>query len=270
MSEWTRDTPWRQGQLLPSEVVEPLKKSSCIPEELIGVANPLVIVASHDCDIAQSEEKEPNIEVVFGRRIEVLDGNCTNAKAPRTLHIQFEGTPPLLAEFVARNKQSIQKTCLNSYSPNNQCVLSEKERNTFACWLAARYRRSAFPDKFEKLLKECKLDKAIVRAMKPTNNFIDKVLFDLEESSNTESVYVLGITLLYSSEPDFEKATKVAISAKEAIENVFSKLGKDSGLENSYVDIISDNALTYQQFTALKPWRLDYISLGSEPQQPVD
>ena len=34
-------------------------------------------------------------------------------------------------------------------------------------------------------------------------------------------------------------------------------------------DPVSESVLTYQQFKQLKRWRLEHISLGAEPQQPV-
>lgn len=84
MVEWTRETPWRQGHLLTDEAANAL-----------GLGNPehpddtVVIVATHDCDLAQLPESEAAIEVVVGRRIEAMDGNYTYAKTARTLHIKF-------------------------------------------------------------------------------------------------------------------------------------------------------------------------------------
>ena len=73
MAEWNRDeTQWRQGLLLASDAVEALGLDHSEFSE-----RTLVIVASHDCDLAQSPEKEPHIEVVIGRLAPEKDGNST-------------------------------------------------------------------------------------------------------------------------------------------------------------------------------------------------
>ena len=59
MTQWGRDTPWRQGHLLPDEAVGALGIRSDSGDPKIAV------VISHDCDIAQPPE------LGTGRR-----GNC--------------------------------------------------------------------------------------------------------------------------------------------------------------------------------------------------
>ena len=82
MAEWNRDTPWRQGHLLGADATEALGLGHAgTPDQT------LVIVASHDCDLAQSPEGEPTIEVVVGRLVTEKDGNCTHAKNARKLQV---------------------------------------------------------------------------------------------------------------------------------------------------------------------------------------
>jgi len=78
---------WRQGQLLSDEAVS-----------AIGLRHPefpddtLVIMATHPCDLAQLPDKEPQVEIIIGRRIDRLDGNNTHAKSSRTLHVNLQAT----------------------------------------------------------------------------------------------------------------------------------------------------------------------------------
>ncbi|WP_449769211.1 hypothetical protein [Klebsiella pneumoniae] len=87
MTEWQRNTPWRQGHLLESAVATELGLND--PDEPDST---LVIVISQDCDIAQNPTVEPQIEIVIGRRIgdDVDKGNNTNAKNARKLCLSFE------------------------------------------------------------------------------------------------------------------------------------------------------------------------------------
>jgi hypothetical protein len=81
--------------------------------------------------------------------------------------------------------------------------------------------------------------------------------------------------LLYASEPDAEAAAELASQVKKKIEHAFkSKLyDAESGnwqcIELRYVDAISDEAITVSLSERYKKWRLDYISMGADPQQPV-
>lgn len=276
MADWQRDTTWRQGRLLTPEAVQTLG--------LLHPTHPadtLVIVASHDCDLAQLIASEPQAELLVGRRLETLDGNFTHAKAARTLHIGFAGDDPVLAEFVATAKCSIGKELLGDFQPAEPSRLSPAGQATFQRWLAARYHRSAFPDEFERrLVRETRLAERIAKAVKPHGELITAVLFDVDEGvervrNGPYDVYLLDITLLHATEPDFAQAEAAASTAKRAIQSDFERklfdaqTGQWQSIELRYLDVMSEEALTYRQFTLLKRWRLDHISLGAEPPQPL-
>jgi len=266
MADWTRNTPWRQGCLLSAEATQLLKLAH--PQEP-GVT--IVIVATHDCDLAQPIAIEPSIEVIVGRKISAVDGNYTSAKNARTLHVRFEGDPPFFAEFSATTKLSLDKEQFIGLLPEARFQLSPSSKLIFERWLAARYRRSAFPDEFERRLRAAKLDDRLAKAVKPHGERISLVLFDVDER---DDIYVLDIVLLHSVEPDAQESQEAAEKAKSDIQTAFNKLRDPQSdqwqnIELRYIDVISEEALTYRQFTLLRPWRLDYISLGGEPQQPI-
>lgn len=276
MAEWARDTPWRQGDLLTDEATTALGLAhSEHPDDTI------IIVATHNCDLAQSSENEPMVELVVGRRIDSMDGNYTHAKTARILHSQFEGNPPLLAEFTATGKRSISKKALIGFEPRASQHLSPSGQTTFQRWLAARYRRSAFPDEFERrLVRDTTLANKIAKAIKPHGELIVAVLFDVDEGQDRaktgpDDVYVLDITLLHSVEVNFNQAEAAALTAKNVIQAAFKDklfdqgLGKWQNIELRYCDVLSEEAITYHQFSLMKPWRLEYISLGADPQQPI-
>ena len=275
MPEWTRNTLWRQGHLL---TVEAVTANDLIHPEF--PEDTVVIVATHNCDIVQSPEKEPQVEVVVGRRILAPDGNYTHAKSSRTLHITFAGDEPLLAEFVITEKHSILKEQLGAFEPEAKHQLPPSSLVTFQSWLASRYRRSAFPDEFERRFNASGLDDKIAKAVRPHGEMITAVFFDVDEGQEIArtgpgDVYVLDIYLLHVTSPDFNAAEASANQAKADIENGFrSKLldgqsGNWKSIELRYVEVISEEALTYLQSKLLKKWRLDHISLGADPQQPV-
>ena len=276
MAEWNRDTPWRQGHLLGDDALEALGLHHAVAPD-----KTLVIVASHDCDLAQAPEGEPVVEVVVGRLVTEKDGNCTHAKNARKLHVEFAGAADFCAEFEAPAKQSIEKRVLKDFVPRPEAQLSPENHAIFQMWLASRYRRSAFPDEFERRLtsKEFKLHEKIAKAVKPLGELIAGVFFDVDEGAEVardgpDDTYTLDITILHSADSDFEAAEKAADTAAKAIEKAFRDKLFDptktwQHIELRSCDPVSESVLTYQQFKQLKRWRLEHFSLAAEPQQPV-
>lgn len=275
MADWNRDTPWRQGDLLTAEAAAAFGL-----QHAGGQEQTIVIVATHDCDLAQSPESEPLVEVVVGSDIAKLDGNFTHAKTARKLHVELSGVPPCKAEFEATGKTRIGKTELAAFAPQVDVRLSHESLAIFQYWLASRYRRSAFPDEFERRLKdETKLAKKITKALEPHGAMIAGIFFDVDNGDENARVgeddpYVLDIYVLHPAEPDFMAAEAAAQQAANEIQHAFrDKLFTPTRtwkyIELRFCEVISESVLTYQQFKMLKRWRLEHISLGNEPQQPV-
>ena len=276
MEEWNRDTPWRQGHLLDKDAIEALGLHHAVAPD-----KTLVIIASHDCDLAQAPEGEPAVEVVVGRLVTDKDGNCTHAKNARKLHVEFAGAAFIGAEFEATAKVSIDKRALNDFVPRPEAHLSPENHAIFQMWLASRYRRSAFPEEFERrlTLKDFKLHEKIAKAVKPHGELIVGIFFDVDEGAEVtrnspDDTYTLDITILHLADPDFDAAEKAAETAAKAIEQAFRDKLLDPTKTWQHIELrscepVSESVLTYQQFKQLKRWRLEHISLAAEPQQPV-
>ena len=275
MAEWNRDTPWRQGRLLGNDAIEALGLHSAAPDQTV------VIVATHDCDLAQTPEAEPLVEVIVGLLVTHKDGNCTHSKNARKLHIEFAGEVVFWAEFEATAKSSIDKRLMNKFMPRPDARLSPENHAIFQMWLASRYRRSAFPDEFERRLtsKEFKIHEKIAKAVKPHGELIAGIFFDVDEGQEVtrdspDDTYTLDVTILHAADPDFDAAEKAAQTVAEAIEKAFRDKLFNPTKTWQYIELrsceaISESVLTYQMFKQLKRWRLEHISLAADPQQSV-
>lgn len=275
MAEWNRNTPWRQGHLLSQDAVTALGLCyAAAPEQTV------VIVSSHDCDLAQTPEEEPKIEVVIGCLVTDKDGNCTHAKNARKLHVEFVGGDTFWAEFKATAKHFVDKLRLNELEPRPGVHLTSENHTIFQMWLASRYRRSAFPDEFERrLVQKTKLAEKIAKAVKPHGELISGVFFDVDEGVEVmrigpDDTYTLDIIILYAAAPDVDAAARAASQAVDAIQTAFKAKLLMSNQQWQYIelrfcDAISESVLSYQQFKQLKRWRLEHISLAADPQQSV-
>ena len=275
MTEWQRDNPWRQGFILSSDSVKAL--------DLVYPKSPedtVVVVISHDCDLAQSSDAEPYCEVIVGLRVDNIKGNLANAKNIRRLHLPFSGGEiELSAEFNATDKKIIGKSVLINHQPATTIRLTRAELTILQNWLAVRYRRSSFADEFDRRIKnkDAKFYEKFVDIIKKSGTSLLTVLFDVnsgEEANRAgpDDTYTLSILLVFNVEEDPAEAESIARSAAERIEVLFRKCffvsGKWRDVELRDCDAVSEAAITLHAARLLKPWHFDYLSLREEPQGP--
>lgn len=270
-----RETPWRQGLVLEHQVALDLGLA------FIEAADQgVVVVVSHDCDIANDAAREPEVEVIVGRRIAAL-GADTNAKTARRLQIAFETSDGQVAvELIASDKIARPKAAILSTQPRPDWELTPERLVTLQKWLAARYHRSAFSDEFERRLKDkpARVGQKIAKALDEPGEHVLAVLFDVDSGrenhrNGPEDVYQLHITLLYDSSQDEPKAYEATQKSADTIENVFEKAffqeGSWKNIQLLSCTATSDNAMTIAESRLLKQWRLDHLSLETAPHQPM-
>jgi hypothetical protein len=273
-----RKIPWSQGQILPPEAALAFQ---LVTEEELAMRFPLVI--THDCDLAAVPDKEPSAEILIGRSIGKL-GSATNAKVARRLELALQSrTGSQAVELLAPNKRTVPKEALFQYSPRKDLWLAPSDRRILQRWLAARYRRAAFPEAFEARLRTKIGRRTVVQELESILNdggeWIRCLLFDVDEGEFCErdgpdDVYQLGITVLYVSASDEPRAYAAASAAAEALEKVFAQAFERQGGARQYIDLrycdpISDSVLTVRDRERLSEWRLEHLSLAADPPQPM-
>lgn len=276
--EGARQTSWSQGQILPPDAA--LAFQLVVVEE---AANRFPVVITHDCDLAAALDKEPDAEILIGSPISKL-GAAANSKIARRLDLAVQSDAgPRAMELLARDKRTVPKAALFEYSPREDLWLLPQDRLILQRWLAARYRRAAFPEAFEdrlrtKIGRRTLVDR-IEAILDEGGELIRCLLFELDEGEirerdGPEDIYHLGITVLYASVPDEPKAYAAAAAAAEALEQIFARAFERQGGARAYIDLrycdpISDAVLTVQQREQLTEWRLEYLSLAANPPHPM-
>lgn len=207
-----------------------LTDEAAVGLELISAKNrdkAIFLIISHDCDIIQDRDVEPGVELIVGYRLVALDGNYTHAKNPRKLHLAAkENDSPVFFELSAKSKQFVQKENLFAYKPNTSIMISSRDLSVLQQWLAARYRRSAFPDDFQRPLQSVGLNKRLAKICEPSGEHLIAIYFDIDEREDLnqqgmDDPYKLRIVLLYSTEKDILAAEQAASDAAALIAEVF-------------------------------------------------
>jgi hypothetical protein len=277
MAEWDRQIPWRQGHALTAETVSALQ---LLPEGR-SADSVVVLIISHDCDIASDPSTEPIIEAIAGTKVAGSDGNFTNGKNSRRLHLNAtEADAAIWIELIAGARVMIPKADLAKHAPCSKISLSPADKNRLQVWLAARYRRSAFPDKFDFQLSKTGVYERLAKILKPLDDHVIAVFFDVDEGDEREHAdegdpFTLTIDLLYSTEIDPATAEAATLKACEEIAQAFrdrcfdAKTKTWKAVELLGCSAISDQALTYADSLKLKRWNADHISLRAEPAKPM-
>ncbi|MEB3286878.1 MAG: hypothetical protein VKJ04_05190 [Vampirovibrionales bacterium] len=270
MGDWDRETiQWRQGSCLSHEHI--VRLGLIKPEDTESVA----VVISHDCDLLQAPTVENSVEFIISKKIAKQDGNFSFGKNARRLHLNFQSeTEEVYLDLKAVDKQSIDKVTIFAEQPSNQLTLDNPAKAILQKWLAARYRRSAFPDNFNNIIKDNKIENFLKKIIEPLGDILIAVMVQIEETTDEKVPFKLTLYLLHSTRNNSEAVISRLQSAVTAIKDLFEKHFTDESAEWQQLELIdcvdvSEEVLTYAQTLMLKKWEFDHLSLQTNPQQEI-
>ena len=263
-----RGSEWLQGDVLSQTTASSL----LLPHD----GGQWVIIISHDCDLTQSVEVEPDVEVIVAEEIQELRGNNTHAKNSRRLDLSVCDGKRLLS-LDATSKKFVKKTALFAEQDGPELRMLSKERPTLQRWLSLRYRRSAFSDSFNDRLQRTGVKDKLNRILKSSSEYLRVVYFDVDDGQNFElpddQVHELLIIIVYATDRDPAKAEAVANDAakriRTAITDACIKGSELKDIELLDVEVVSDQAITYADSLVLRAWDAEHHSLKVEPPHPM-
>lgn len=237
---WSRDTLWRQGNVL--------------------------------CDIANTDlSAEPFVEFILGRIREKADGNCTYGKNPRKLHLKYiNAGSPVFIELLASEKSQVSKGFLESVhpDPNYEIVGS---RQVLQSWLAARYRRHALPNSLVDRLKPA-LDFLEKAGKKNSTGILSfRLSYNPQEELSVHEPYELWLSIVYVT--DQEEYSSMAEKVAQQLQDSFSDLLKETE-KHGHVDLRQCEAVSETEFTLRDvrdtvEYHAEHLSYRSDPPDPI-
>ena len=268
----TRNTPWRQGHVLTTAAVQALALHH--PD---APDSTCVVIISHDCDLAGNPDVEPCVEVIVGRHLPRGDGNYFWAKSPRTLHIEvLKNGNAVIIELIATAKRYVPKQALFAFSPDTAYSHSGKSLSALRSWLAVRYNRAGFPDRFVNCMR--RINKHLEKKIKPVSQLLSAVYFDVDSGKAIDhedgSPYDLQIILVYPPGDDAERTADKMEKLETEISNLFEKkyFDQKTGQWNEIAlkdcMSISEDDLSVSQARLLTQWRLEYMTIRAEEERP--
>lgn len=247
----------RQCDVFDNSVLNSLQSLSPVNLNVALSEKSFCVVITQDCDIVHSPpEEEPFIEFIIGNLSE--DRSCKNGKNPRKLHLENNGQ---ILEFIIHNRFFVKKESLVGFefsdllfelTPDNTKILKK--------WLGSRYTRAAFPDEFNKRLKNAKVEKITEKGI---SSKVSHIFFEVEDRElPSEEIYQLNVMVVVDNSDEVNKN-----DIEDAYFEVFEHI---EGIETN-LRVVSENEVTLKDLQNYKRWDKDSISFSKKNQSlPIE
>ena len=247
----------RQCDVFDNSVLNSLQSLSPVNLNVALSEKSFCVVITQDCDIVHSPpEEEPFIEFIIGNLSE--DRSCKNGKNPRKLHLENNGQ---ILEFIIHNRFFVKKESLVGFefsdllfelTPDNTKILKK--------WLGSRYTRAAFPDEFNKRLKNAKVEKITEKGI---SSKVSHIFFEVEDRElPSEEIYQLNVMVVVDNSDEVNKN-----DIEDAYFEVFEHI---EGIETN-LRVVTEDEVTLKEIQNYKRWRKDSISFSKKNQSlPIE
>jgi len=269
----TRDTDWRQGDLLTQETAAKLTAQN----SAVGEAHRVVVI-THDCDLPN--DSETSVEVIVADVLGAPNPQFSYAKNPRKLHLGYEvaGGQPVVVELRHAERHIVPKCEFEKHAARDgHASLPVDAKRALKQWLASRYGRPAFPNAFENRLrkvvsKKNSVERQIGKILEPEAKYLVGLFFDLGEQRSAEvsvgEPYALSISVVYDATEGGtqarQSAEKVADQLRELFEQAYGKPDTATEIALDACEAVADTSITLADLRRVDQWRLEYISLGAD------
>jgi len=269
----TRDTDWRQGDLLTQETAAKLTAL----DGAVGETHRIIVI-THDCDLPN--DGETSVEVIVTDVVTAANPQFSYAKNPRKLHLGYEiaGGQSIVIELRHAERRVVSKAEFAKHAAKDGTAsLPVDAKRALKQWLAARYGRPAFPNAFEDRLrksvgKKNTVERQIGKILEPEAKHLVGLFFDLGEHRSAEvpvgEPYALSISVVYDATEGGtqarQSAEKAASQLRELFDQAYGKPDAATEIALDACEAVADTSITLADLRRVDQWRLEYISLSND------
>lgn len=251
LGQQLREKGWRQGVILPLSAfpTDTVPDCSC-PE------GALLVAVSQSCDLVHGVlENEPYANFLVLRPVDFPEKGLQHGRHPRKIHLQSE--KGIFVEAQAWNQISIDRRILLSLDALGADEIPAHELRVLTDWLAKRFTRIAFPDRFNDLLRVKK--ERIKKLLSKKHELFLEILLHVspfDENPPNDKYQLIGRLLMPAELWEDEKSLRAAEDVAEKLK----KLIEACDIEVIDFAPISEEDLSYAELKQLARWDYDYLS----------
>jgi len=255
VTEYFKAIKWNQGSIIDDpSAVKTLLKQSC-DSNVVNLQSPdFLLIVTQNCDILHSPEIEPYIDFIPVRYVLKKDGNLHYGKNPRMLQVSIANKT---IELNIHDRFRVKKEAFVKVKPKaSQIILGKENIKAIIIWISKRLTRAAFPDEFNKRLKNA-----------------DKQLAVLQKDKIMESVSLIFVNINEEELPPDEKYNayfKIGVKhgtkydIRDEIDNKCFKAFDIPGIQ-AEIDVLDEYDITYKVISTYKRFDWDYRSIIDNP-----
>jgi len=260
---------WRQGACLYVKDLPAPQQEDLTSKGFSGTD--LLIVTSQSCDVVmESLETEPFIEFIKATPYsdtssELHNNTFTNAKHSRCLQLDApDFTDHTFLHLFIHDRITLGREFIGSNSMDLTQCLTGKELQTLKTWLAARYNRASFPDKFYEWAKngiekmEGRLDKQV--GDEHACIYVEGIYMRVEpdEEVNDSDSYDLYCFALISPQTPIAAFEKI----KQAMQDLVSGVNPEKIMMQTEDSLVMQTTeITVAELIGYKKFYFDFLSL---------
>jgi hypothetical protein len=265
---------WHQGSVFTIEDSTQILAETPRPQpsEIVLSQGTRLMVVSHSCDVVSRRAHELQVEVCPAIPLSTGQGLAMygHGRDPRCLRLPLLlNGQPVMHELHAPLRFYMQRAKLQVLKPDTQAELAEREIGEYTYWLAARVRRRAFPDAFDRRLYTDNTKRIRKILSKPgVTEHVEALLYSLSSSKELpdETPYEIKVVLLANATSLKSVATVEALET--AKEEIIEILSARPGIILINFALAADTQLTVAQYKTFSSWGFEDLSLEEESDLP--
>ena len=253
---------WQQGALAVSS--QEIHASFNLPDDDCDA----YILVSHSCDVlAYKYKTEPLVEFIGGTYSRKANKSLSNRRHPRQLQLPIDGGEKPFLTLNINLRYFVNRRALADV-PSSPISLTHQSLKELQMWMAARYRRTAFPDEFIN-----RISAALTSVRKELEINGDKgvhslyVHLDPFEELKKECEY--NVVLMGTAEGDLGEIKAPGWrDAENFLEFVANQLDSCEGIAVQQYELVAEEGITLATLRRLRLLDFDYISHKENTEVP--
>ncbi len=270
---------WKQGCLIHSQYAEQITAAAIDFYNKDETSDIWLVVLTQDCDLVRNTDVEPFVEILAMKKLPNIPNNPIRGQSARSLHLSLEISGDThWFEGNIHDRFRIRKESLCDLGCETTLIFKENEHRFLRQWLARRYTRAAFPDRFETHLASTQgRVKSLFKS--PEAKLISTVYIAIDnEDIGVDEDYFIRVILTVLSEDledvkkrnlidDFEERF---ISVFEGRPHIRFALKTLDDAESYDVRVLPEEDVTLSMLRKYKRFDADYRSVEDDIVSPPD
>lgn len=227
------------------------------------------VIVSHSCDILAFKYKtEPRVEFIGGNYSRKANKSFVHRRHPRKLLLNVQNNELGFITLDINIRHFVNRTFLTDIQAS-EATLSSESITELQMWMAARYRRSAFPDAFNDRIRSA-IEIIQGRLEAEGDHGVRGLYIQLDTYEELNNYQEYSVSLLGTAEDDLGDVTGEKWGdAEEFVEFIANELKKCKGvIVIGPVELVDEENLTLARLKRLRLLTFDYISHRDDKEVP--